>query len=287
MKTQQIILLSVLLLNCSSEKYVSGVMPKSSASVDKVNFTEQLARDAKPVEISTEAELESSEACPVDMVQVTGEYCTNLEEICLKWLDKPSCKTIDPLTKKCLVFHDPLRCGEFKNPTVCKGKKVHMNFCIDKYEYPNIKGAKPLMQISWYQAKDLCEAQGKRLCIDNEWTQACRGPENLPYPYGYVRDATACRIDLPWLDPTTHTFEELDKTVASGSMPRCVSGYGVLDLTGNSDELVKSSGNSKFQSVLVGGHSHGARNRCSPRTTAHNESFSFYVSGSRCCSDIK
>jgi hypothetical protein len=225
--------------------------------------------------------------CPKDMVNVVGDYCFNLEEICLEWLDKPLCTKTDPKTKECISQSTSMRCGEFKFPTVCKSKTKHMNFCIDRYEYPNQLGVKPKLQNTWYQAKSLCEAQGKRLCVDNEWTQACRGPDNRPYPYGYKRDATACRIDLPWQDPTTHTFEELDKTVPAGSMPACISAYGAYDMTGNGDEWCQSSGGSPYISVLKGGHPHGVRNRCSPRTDGHGPGFSFYDTGFRCCKDIK
>jgi hypothetical protein len=225
--------------------------------------------------------------CPEDMVQITGNYCTNLEEVCLNWLDKPVCVKKNPETKKCLELRLPMRCAEFKSPTVCKGNTKHMNFCIDKYEYPNQLGVKPKLQNTWFQAKSLCEAQNKRLCVDNEWTQACRGTENQPYPYGYKRDATACRIDLPWQDPATHTFEELDKTVPAGSMPACVSTYGVYDMTGNGDEWAVSSGGTPFISVLKGGHPHSVRNRCSPLTDAHGPDFSYYDTGFRCCKDIK
>lgn len=229
---------------------------------------------------------QASTVCPADMVQVTGEYCTNLEEICLKWLDEPSCGRFNE-KKECIYMIPPMRCAEFKYPTVCKGKTIHMDFCIDKYEYPNQPGVKPKLQNTWYQAKAQCEAQGKRLCVDNEWTQACRGPDNRPYPYGYVRDATACRIDLPWQDPATHTFEQLDKTVGAGTMPKCVSPYGAYDMTGNGDEWCKSSGGSEFISVLKGGHPHGVRNRCTPRTEVHGPDFSFYDTGFRCCKDIQ
>ena len=53
---------------------------------------------------------------------------------------------------------------------------------------------------TWYEAQDACQAQGKRLCGDSEWTLACEGQERLPYPYGYDRDAEACNIDKPHPD---------------------------------------------------------------------------------------
>ena len=224
--------------------------------------------------------------CPADMVYISGKYCANLEEVCLKWLDKPICTKTDPLTKECLIMNPPMRCAEFKSPTICRGKLTSMNFCIDKYEFPNKLGESPSLRNTWFDARDKCESLGKRLCVDNEWTQACRGNDNYPYPYGYKRDESACRIDLPWQDPTTHSFEQLNKTVASGSMPRCVSTYGVFDLTGNADEWAKSSGGTPYQSVLKGGHPHGVRNRCSARTDSHNEYFTFYVTGFRCCKNL-
>lgn len=223
--------------------------------------------------------------CPSDMIRVSGDYCPSLTEVCLKWLDAPLCVEWDKDNHACVKWNEPMRCGEFRKPTVCVGNTAHLDFCIDKYEYPNKLGEKPRLRTTWNQAKATCESHGKRLCVDKEWTQACRGPDNLPYPYGYTRDATACRIDLPWQDPATHTFEQLDKTVPSGSMPSCVSEYGVYDMTGNADEWAVSSGGTPYISVFKGGHPHGVRNRCSPRTEGHGPTFSYYDTGFRCCKD--
>ncbi len=251
----------------------SPVYPQSMVN-DQIESQELFCKDYCPIN-----------PCPEDMVHIVGDYCTNLEEICLNWLDQPICNKFD-YNHKCILWNSPMRCAEFKYPTVCKSKVITMSFCIDKYEYPNQRGVKPKLRNTWFEAKTQCEAQGKRLCVDTEWTQACRGKNNLPYPYGYKRDATACRIDLSWQDPNTHTFEQLDKTVPSGSMPNCVSEYGVYDLTGNADEWCKSSGGTPYISVLKGGHPHGVRNRCSPRTDGHSPDFTFYDTGFRCCKDI-
>lgn len=228
----------------------------------------------------------SNNNCPEDMVEIKGDFCPGLVEICLKWIDKPVCGKFDKKTKKCLFMNAPMKCAEFKKPSKCISKTVPMNFCIDKFEFPNKEGVKPSLRNTWFQAKEQCENLGKRLCVDTEWTQACRGNENLPYPYGYKRDSSACNIDLPWQDPTTHTFEQLDKTVPAGSMPKCVSPYGVYDMTGNGDEFCKSSGGTPYKSVLKGGHPFGVRNRCTSRTESHNEYFSFYDTSFRCCKDI-
>src|SRR5262245_8290523 len=120
----------------------------------------------------------SSGACPAGMVEVQGDYCPAVGQFCTKILDEP----------------ERDRCAEFRPASRCYGKTVPMHFCIDKYEYPNVAGATPDVAVTWEEAADKCEAEGKRLCKDTEWTLACEGEERLPYPYGNVRDAAACNI---------------------------------------------------------------------------------------------
>lgn len=219
-------------------------------------------------------------SCPIDMIEISGEYCNSLEEICIKWGD--------PENKGA---NGPAQCLEFKYPTKCLSDTTKMHYCIDKYPYPNKPEELPITNITWYKAKELCEQSGKRLCGSKEFVQACRGPENKPYPHsnGYVRDCSKCNCDrTPWLDPNTHSFEELDKRVSLGSMPDCKSDYGVMDLVGNNDRWVINEGGKPYVSALVGGHAvKGARNRCTPKTLAHGPSFSFYETGTICCSDLK
>ncbi len=57
-------------------------------------------------------------------------------------------------------------------------------FCIDLYEAPNQKGVKPIQGVTELEADWYCEAQGKRLCSDREWTRACLGPKG-ENTYGY------------------------------------------------------------------------------------------------------
>jgi sulfatase modifying factor 1 len=218
--------------------------------------------------------------CAPGMVEVEGDYCTNVgEQKCLRWLD-PDVK---------------MRCAEFEPTGPCVGRTVHKKFCIDRFEYPNIPGERPVVMKTWYEAKATCEGQGKRLCGESEWTLACEGQERLPYPYGLARDAEACNIDKPHPDvdekaianPATRDAEvaRLDQRDPSGFRDNCVSAYGVHDMTGNVDEWVVNESGKPYQSGLKGGYWGPVRTRCRPSTIAHNEQFMFYQIGFRCCSE--
>jgi formylglycine-generating enzyme required for sulfatase activity len=189
----------------------------------------------------------------------------------------------------------------------CRGGERPLRYCIDTYEYPGA-GEKPAVMVSWIEAGELCKARGERLCNDDEWTLACEGAERAPYPYGWERDETACNIGkalpphrsnekLYSKDPAVSKAEldRLDLRVPSGSMPRCVSPFGIYDMTGNADEWARNVTNKAasmthepFVSVFKGGHMLGkVRNRCRPETSAHGPEFYYHVEGFRCCAATK
>jgi len=223
-----------------------------------------------------------------EVVRVAGDYCPDVEQRCLGWLPNTDEDEGNEL----------LRCAEFA-PSVCKATMRRLTFEIDRYEYPGRPGALPMVRVTWLRAQSLCERQGKRLCTEEEWTLACEGEKLLPYPYGYARDAEACNIDAPLRAPSTpstpsrtaahrghtHWISPLDQREPSGSRPRCVSAFGVFDMTGNVDEWVdgRSSGHA---SSSMGGYWGPVRNRCRVVTRAHGETFSFYQTGFRCCRDV-
>jgi formylglycine-generating enzyme len=222
---------------------------------------------------------EPTGACGSNMVEVEGDYCPYVEQKCLRWLD--------PETK--------MRCAEFAPTSSCQGKTAHKHFCVDRFEYPNVQGEKPVVMKSWIEAKATCSAEGKRLCGESEWTLACEGRERLPYPYGYTRNDEACNIDKPHPDvneaaianPATRDAEvaRLDQRDPSGAREACVSPYGVYDMTGNVDEWVVNESGKPYKSGLKGGYWGPVRDRCRPMTIAHNEEFQFYQIGFRCCGD--
>jgi sulfatase modifying factor 1 len=217
--------------------------------------------------------------CPDDMIEVDGNFCPIVEQVCLKYLDKPICNKYDPLDPtKCLPgqLREPARCAEYRYPSKCLSKTLRKaHFCIDKYEGGVKKGELPPYMKSWLDGKVECEAKGKRLCVDYEWTLACEGPSMKPYPYGYKRDSSACNIDKDQRKGFDHSkvfrftpqmLAWLDQRVAAGSMPNCVSDYGVYDMTGNVDEATINESGVPYKNALKGGHwVKGARNRCRPR----------------------
>lgn len=224
--------------------------------------------------------LVAASSCPEGMVEVEGDYCPYVEQKCVRWLD--------PETK--------MRCADFEpGPSTCLGHATHKHFCIDRFEFPNVAGEKPVVMKDWYEAKSTCEGEGKRLCGDSEWTLACEGQERLPYPYGYARSSEACNIDKPHLDVDEKAMADwhrrdaevarLDQRAPSGSHEACVSPFGAYDMTGNVDEWVVNEGGKPYKSGLKGGYWGPVRDRCRPMTIAHNELFEFYQIGFRCCGE--
>jgi formylglycine-generating enzyme len=224
----------------------------------------------------------SATSCPEGMVLVEGEYCPAVAHQCTKYLSE-----------------ERDRCAEFAETNRCFGKVEKRRFCIDRYEYPNQIGVKPVVAVTWEEAKASCEASGKRLCDAREWTLACEGPDRTPYPTGYRRDPAACNYDKPYIIPNDDAFlnpatrdrevERLSQSDPSGTRPQCVSAYGVYDMTGNVDEwVVNEDGTTQeapYQSGLKGGYWGPVRNRCRPMTTDHNQWHSGYQIGFRCCAD--
>jgi hypothetical protein len=52
--------------------------------------------------------------------------------------------------------------------------------CVDRFEFPNIPCAYPVVWVRAREAALLCEAEGKRLCDAHEWEGACAGSLQEP-----------------------------------------------------------------------------------------------------------
>jgi hypothetical protein len=231
--------------------------------------------------------------CPAGMVDVAGRmkidgwgYMDGVDA-----LQKKTC--VDWFARKY-----PERCETFDRDrwlVLAKALATQpMSFCIDRFEYPNRRGAFPWIMITWTEARAVCQREGKRLCTEAEWTFACEGEEATPYPDGYdrqdqcVEDRSSRPVDESALEPrdSERAKEEIDRLwqgEPSGSRPRCRSVFGVYDMTGNVDEWTTSVIAGERPSILKGGYWGPVRNRCRPSTRAHGEGFAFYQQGLRCC----
>lgn len=172
-----------------------------------------------------------------------------------------------------------------------------LDYCIDRYEYPNAYGELPLVVVTFSEAETFCKKESKRLCSEDEWTFACEGEEALPYPYGFERDAEACNISVLGPGPTKDMFSpRTTKDTArgidlswrgkrSGEVARCRSPFGVMDLTGNVDEWTVNARKYGRKMIMKGGHWGPARQRCRPATRGHGPFYLRYDQGFRCCAD--
>jgi formylglycine-generating enzyme len=225
---------------------------------------------------------ESAIMCSRGMVLVDGIYCPFVGHRCVRYREG---------------VQDV--CEQFGPEVLCEGRLEHRRFCIDAYEYPNLQGVKPVVMADWTEAMRACAVEGKRLCTVEEWEFACEGPGMWPYPYGAERDPTACNIDkveeppdaeaLSRPDRVAAEVERIDRRVKSGSMPKCVSQFGVYDMTGNVDEWVDNPQGKKaeppFRSSLKGDDWGSNRARCRPIDSTIPESFTSPQRGFRCCAD--
>jgi formylglycine-generating enzyme required for sulfatase activity len=92
-------------------------------------------------------------------------------------------------------------------------------YCIDKYEFSNVRGSRPVNGLNYYEAEEKCLNAGKRLCTESEWEHACRGNGNNIYPWGNKEDFSRCYIG------------EIGK-FKSGTYDMCYSEFGVFDMSG-------------------------------------------------------
>lgn len=213
-------------------------------------------------------------ACPKSMVLVEGDYCPDVRHECKRWLENSG-------------RYKHYRCEEYTKATCLSKQREHKRFCIDRDEYAP-KGEKlPASHQSWTNAHETCSSLGKRVCLESEWVFACEGEEMRPYPYGWKRDADACnadRVDIYMPDGSLR-----DLRVGAKDKPRCVSPFGVHNLSGNLEEWTTIDVSASLwppRPAMKGAYWQPSRNHCRAAQTAHDRFYKGTETGFRCCADV-
>ena len=112
------------------------------------------------------------------------------------------------------------------------------------------RGDHPINCVSWQQARDYCDLQGKRLPTEAEWEYAARSSDGRVYPWGDEEPSSkmlnACGWEcVNWAnrqgEKLTSLYEENDRyptTAPVGSFPAGNSRFGAKDIVGNVWEWV-------------------------------------------------
>ncbi len=88
----------------------------------------------------------------------------------------------------------------------------------------------PVYGVTWYGAREYCEAVGRRLPSEAEWERAARADDGRIYPWGNTWDNALAKTRLPRDAPPG--------SLQVGSLPLGASIYGVYDMAGNVAEWV-------------------------------------------------
>lgn len=195
--------------------------------------------------------------------------------------------------------------------------------CVDRYEWPNVKGVRPAVAMTAVQspwdrergddsrnAEALCASVGKRMCSLDEWVPACRGEGGADYPFGRelperkpAPDDAQCNYAQHWRerDDVQKVFvrdpaylESLNQSDPSGERG-CVSASGAEDMMGNVEEWVTCPAwTSRSKDNCVGdgddmvcyclaGRYWSGPAACDKVVVGHAATFHDYQSGTRCC----
>jgi formylglycine-generating enzyme len=166
----------------------------------------------------------------------------------------------------------------------CKVEPRALDFCIDVHEYPNQAGVRPSVMVSFNEAAQYCESEGKRLCGEGEWTFACRGVRRIS-ACNFGQTSKRVRATAFW-DPSAvaRELEAVDGRRPSGSS-ECQSTWGLFDALGNVQEWVSSEHAVAYDGAMKGGCYNESSIGCERSIQTRKPDVRYPQTGFRCCAD--
>jgi MYXO-CTERM domain-containing protein len=158
-------------------------------------------------------------------------------------------------------------------------------------------GVLPWTNITYPDAKVVCESIGLRLCTENDWQQACQGGGTTKCSWSYTpasggtcndfeSHATACN-GKEYGNAASEPGEWL---LPAGGLAECYANFGaagkVYDMSGNVKEWTSSASSPGANPIRGGSMNNIASGlKCDFSFTVANDTFSYQNVGFRCCAN--
>jgi len=265
----------------------------------------------------TGTECDFSQGTP-GQTALTYEECNSLDDDCDGDVDEDAVDDMVPVSFTVACVSGQACSDGFRSGT-CENDGSTCTYWVDKYEASrpdasstsagiderlscSLEDKIPWALITETDAELACEANGKRLCTQDEWQLACEGASGFAYPYGDSYEKFTCNgadwndeCQVPGLDEMEQVFPTgfgYSPGGSPGSCPiagtsQCVSEFGTVDMSGN---LREWTGTNVSGSYKVRGGSYTEQKQgitCDNDFITLAPSNSFANLGFRCCRDTQ
>ncbi len=254
--------------------------------------------------------------CPSEMANIDGRYCIDKWENSISDKKNPSEKAslyYPAKTSQANSLYNYWKDGWKGTPVPNsayaqmpeRGAEVTTGFTPLAVSQQNVI---PNMYVSKEIAGQACANAGKRLCTEEEWVRACKGPSSTQYPYGNDYAAGKCNTNhaekyppgvVGWqqaipkeqFDPSDprngKAAVDVQGVRETGSFSECTNAYGVYDLVGNLAEAVSTPSSIGMALFKGSAFMRGGNNLdCNNNIGAHAATYTDYSFGFRCCATL-